>query len=147
MLDALVVLLSLQSPEQESTFDEQHDSDSSPVTCFEPLDVCAAGRLGASIGTADVGFGLNGLLRISERRAFEFGGIAIPDRSTVARDFTVRFERSGVFVSAVDTGVVFLGTRDPKIGRFDRLLVMLKVRYRTRCFKLVVYNEKRNRGD
>jgi hypothetical protein len=49
----------------------------------------------------------------------------MPDRSTVAIDFTVRFERSDTSVLDVEVDTVVFGTRDVSMGRVDRLPVIL----------------------
>ena len=125
MLEARVVLLSLLSSEPMSEFDVNVDSDSSSKIVSRPLDVRAYSQSVARTGAVAVGFGSSGLLRVSGRRPFEFAGLAIPDRSTVATDFTVRFERSDIFASGVDAETETLRTRDASFGRLDRLLIIL----------------------
>jgi hypothetical protein len=51
--------------------------------------------------------------------------LGIPDRSTAAVDFTVRFERSDTSGFDVEVGTVVFGTRDASMGRVDRLPVIL----------------------
>lgn len=136
MLDASVVLLSLllQSSEQRSTFDEHTDLDSSPHSCFGSLDDCAASELATGAGIFKVEFCPSRLIRVSECRPLEFSGLAIPDRLATAKDLTVRSERSGVFVLGVEEEIAFFGSRDPRVGRLDRVLVILKARYGMLCF-------------
>jgi hypothetical protein len=125
MLDARVVLLSLLSSELVSEFDVNVDSDSSSSKMVSrPWHTYGGSQPVVSTGAVVVGFDSSGLLRVSGRRPFEFGGLAIPDRSTVAIDFTVRFERSDVFVLGLGAETETLGTRDASIGRLDRLLVI-----------------------
>jgi hypothetical protein len=126
MLDGRVVVLSLLSSELVSEFDVNVDSDSSSSKMvYRPLHVYAGSQPVVSTGAVVVGFDSSGLLRVSGRRPFELDGLAIPDRSTDATDFTVRFERFDVFVLGVDAETDTLGTRDARIGRLDRLLVIL----------------------
>jgi hypothetical protein len=126
MLDARVVVLSLLSSEPVSDFDVNVDSDSSSSKMVSrPWDFRAGSQLVVSTGVVVVDFDSTGLLRVSGRRPFEFCGLAIPDRSAAAIDFTVRFKRSDVFVLGPDAETDTLGTRDAGIGRLDLLLVIL----------------------
>jgi hypothetical protein len=90
-----------------------------------PWDFRAYSQSVVSTGAVVVDFDSRGLLRVSGRRPLELGGLAIPDRSAVAIDFTVRFERSDAFVLGLGVETDTLGTRDAIIGRLDRLLVIL----------------------
>ena len=120
---------------------------SSSKIVSRPLDVRAYSQSVASTGAVAVGFGSSGLLRVSGRRPFEFAGLAIPDRSTVATDFTVRFERSDIFALGVDAETETLGTRDASIGRLDRLLIILCFRYGTLYFVSFVDSQGGNGDD